>query len=344
MIELSVLRTPWIWVRLSLASLFVGIALLASAPLSAATPGAVWDMPTPYPDNNFHTLNIKRFAADVKSATGGALEITVHPAGSLIKHPEIKNAVRSGVVPIGEFLLSRLANERAVFEVDSVPFLATDYFQARELWKISRDTIVELLDAQDLRVLFAVPWPPQGLYSAKPVYEVEALRGMKFRAYNAATEQLAQLVGGVPTQVEVPDIPQAFATGRVDAMVTSPSTGAESQAWDYVNNFYNIQAWLPKNVVVVHKQVFQSLDEATQTAILNAAADAEERGWQMSVDETNEKMQVMRDHGMTVADPAPALAQGLKEIGIVMTREWTVRAGPEGAKIVRLFRSKYPAQ
>ena len=344
MIELSSAWAPFAWARLSLASLLLGSLLLTGMPVPAAMATTLWEMPTPYPDNNFHTVNIKKFAADVRAATGGELVIMVHPAGSLIKHPEIKNAVRSGVVPIGEFLLSRLANEHAVFEVDSVPFLATDYFQARELWKISRDTIVKLLDAQDLRVLFAVPWPPQGLYTAKPVYEAEALRGMKFRAYNAATERLAQLLGGVPTQVEVPDIPQAFATGRIDAMITSPSTGAESQAWDYVNNFYNTQAWLPKNVVVIQKNAFQSLDEPTQTAILNAAAAAEERGWQMSVDETNEKMQLMRSHGMTVADPAPALAQGLKEIGTIMTDEWVQRAGPEGAEIARMFRLGTRAQ
>jgi TRAP-type C4-dicarboxylate transport system substrate-binding protein len=160
---------------------------------------------------------------------------------------------------------------------------------------------------------------------------------MKFRTYNAAAERLAQLAGAVPTQVEVSDVPQAFATGRLDAMIASPSTGAESQAWDYVNNFYNIQAWLPKNVVVVNKRVFQTLDEPTRTAILNAAAAAEERGWQMSVDETNKTMQVMRDHGMIVADPAPTLKQGLQENGTLMTREWVQRAGPEGAEILRRF-------
>jgi TRAP-type transport system periplasmic protein len=344
MIELSSARAPFAWARLSLASLVFGGLFLTGMPMPAAMATSVWEMPTPYPDNNFHTVNIKKFAADVKAATGGELEIMVHPAGSLIKHPEIKNAVRGGVVPIGEFLLSRLANENALFEIDSVPFLATDYFEARELWRVSRDTIIKLLDAQDLRVLFAVPWPPQGLFSANPVYEVEALRGMKFRAYNAASERLAQLLGGVPTQVEVPDIPQAFATGRIDAMITSPSTGVESKAWDYVNNFYNIQAWLPKNAVVVHKGVFQSLDEPTQTAILNAAAAAEERGWQMSVDETNEKMRVMRSHGMTVADPATALAKGLKEIGTILTREWIQRAGPEGMEIIRAFQQEMGVQ
>ena len=247
-------------------------------------------------------------------------------------------------MPIGEVLLSRLGNENAVFEVDAVPFLATNYFDARELWKASRDTVIRLLDAQDLQLLFAVPWPPQGLYSAKPVYEVDALRGLKFRALDAMTERLAQLVGAVPTDVEITDIPQAFATGRLEAMIASPLTGAESRAWDYVKHFYNTQAWLPKNVVVVHKRMFQSLEEPVRTAILNAAAAAEERGWQMSVGETNKTMQVMRDHGMIVADPAPALERGLQEIGTIMTREWVQRAGPEGAEIIRKFQSRRQAR
>jgi TRAP-type C4-dicarboxylate transport system substrate-binding protein len=312
---------------------------LAITAASAALAASTWDMPTPYPENSFHTANIKAFAEDVKAATGGELTLTIHPAGSLIQHPEIKNAVRSGAVPIGEFLLSRLGNENAIFEVDAVPFLATNYFAARELWRVSRDTITRLLDAQDLQLLFAVPWPPQGLYSAKPVYEIDALRGMKFRAHNAMTERLAQLVGAVPTEVEVSDIPQAFASGQLDAMIASPSTGAESQAWDYVNTFTNIQAWLPKNVVVVNKRIFQTLDEPIRTAILNAAAAAEERGWQMSVNETNKAMQVMRNHRMIVADPAPALEQDLQETGTVMTLEWVQRAGPEGADILRRFGS-----
>jgi TRAP-type C4-dicarboxylate transport system substrate-binding protein len=344
MVKLRPARPKFASTMLSVAGWVLGGFLLAVTAASAATASNVWDMPTPYPENSFHTANIKAFAEDVKAATGGGLTLAVHPAGSLIQHPEIKNAVRNGAVPIGEFLLSRLANENAVFEVDAVPFLATNYFAARELWKVSRDTITRLLDAEGLQLLFAVPWPPQGLYSAKPVHEIDALRDMKFRVYNAATERLAQLAGAVPTQVEVSDVPQAFASGRLDAMIASPSTGAESRAWDYVNNFYNIQAWLPKNVVVVHKQVFQTLDEPVRTAILNAAAAAEERGWQMSVDETNKTMQVMRDHGMIVADPAPALKQGLQEIGTIMTREWAQRAGPEGAEILRRFGPRHQAQ
>ncbi len=317
--------------------------LLAAGLAAALTAGAqaeTWDMPTPYPDQNFHTVNIKAFAEDVAQATDGALRITVHPAGSLFKHPEIKNAVRSRQVPIGEFLLSRLANEDAVFQVDSVPFLATDYEQARKLWQASRPVIERLLSEQGLKVLYAVPWPPQGLYTKQPVNSVADLTGVKFRAYNTATERLAQLAGAVPTQVEVPDIPQAFATGRVDAMITSPSTGVNTKAWDFVDHFYHTQAWLPKNVVVVNERAFRSLDEAVRQAVLEQAKAAEDRGWQMSREETAEQMQALEDHGMTVArEPSAALMDGLKEIGGTMAQEWAEEAGEAGKRILENYRS-----
>ncbi|MCW5699934.1 MAG: TRAP transporter substrate-binding protein [Rhodospirillales bacterium] len=302
--------------------------------LAASAVAATWDMPTPYGDNNFHTLNIKAFADDVKQRSNGDLIIKVHPGGSLFKHPEIKNAVRSGQVPIGEFLLSRLSNEDAVYEVDSVPFLATSYEQARKLWDASRGPISQLLDKQGLVLLFAVPWPPQGLYANKPIEKVADLTGLKFRAYNPATERLAQLAGAVPTQVEVADLAQAFATGRVESMMTSPSTGANNKAWDYVSHFYNTQAWLPKNAVVVNKKVFEALPQTAQTAILNAAAAAEAKGWESSQAETKAKMAILKEGGMVVSDPSPELAEGLKKIGDTMTKEWAEKAGEMGGEIL----------
>ncbi len=204
----------------------------ATVALSFATGVAsaeTWDMPTPYPDSTFHTVNIKQFAEEVKTATQGKLEIKVHSAGSLFKHPEIKNAVRSGQVPIGEFFVSLLANENAVFGVDAVPFLATDYAAAKKLWAAALPVTEKLLDQQGIAILFAVPWPPQGLYTKRAINSMDDLKGLKFRANNPAGTRLAELSGMVPTQIEVPDIPQAFATGRVDAMITSPSTGASAR-------------------------------------------------------------------------------------------------------------------
>jgi TRAP-type C4-dicarboxylate transport system substrate-binding protein len=316
-----------------LALTVIALAMAASPALAQTK----WDMPTPYPDANFHTQNIMMFADDVKKATNGALEIKVHSNGSLFKHPEIKNAVRGGQVPIGEFLLSLLANENAVFEVDSVPFLATGYADAKRLWSASRQPVEKALDKEGLMVLYAVPWPPQGLYSKSEVNSLSDLKGVKFRAYNATTQKLATLAGAVPTQVEVPDIPQAFSTGRVEAMITSPSTGANSKAWDFVKNYYDTQAWLPKNVVVVNKRSFRALDKQTQDAVRAAAKAAETRGWEMSMKETAEKTAALKQNGMTVHTPSPALMTGLKGIGKEMTQEWTKKAGADGQAILKAY-------
>lgn len=315
------------------------MAAIALAGIAWSAHALTWDMPTPYGDTNFHTVNIKQFAEDVEAATEGALTIKVHSAGSLFKHPEIKNAVRGGQVPIGEFLLSRLANENAVFQVDSIPFLATSYEAAGRLWEASRPFVEELLAEEGLQVLFSVPWPPQGLYAKEAVDSIEDLKGLKFRAYNTATERLAELAGAVPTQVEVPDIPQAFATGRVEAMITSPSTGANTKAWDFVSHFHHTQAWLPKNIVVVNKRAFDRLDPDIQEAVLAAAAEAEDRGWQMSKDETAAKIDVLSEHGMTIHNPpSRRLMKGLKDIGATMTADWAERAGEDAQAILEAYR------
>ncbi|MDJ0947667.1 MAG: TRAP transporter substrate-binding protein [Alphaproteobacteria bacterium] len=314
----------------------VGAALVAAAAMPARGETS-WDMPTPYGDKNFHTVNILQFAKDVEAGTGGKLKIKVHSAGSLIKHPEIASNVRRGLVPIGELLMSRLSNEDPVYEVDSVPFLATNYDEAWKLWQASRPTIEQKLEKRRMMLLFAVPWPPQGIYTKKELLKVDDLKGSKFRAYNASTERLAKLAGAVPTQVEVPDIPTAFTTGRVDAMITSPSTGANTKAWDYLSHFHHNQAWLPKNMVVVNAKAFKKLDPAMQKAVLDAAAAAEKRGWEASKSETKAKIAVMRDNGLKVVEPSADLTAGLAKIGTTMTEEWRKKAGDDGAAILAAY-------
>jgi TRAP-type C4-dicarboxylate transport system substrate-binding protein len=246
--------------------------------------------------------------------------------------------VRGGQVPIGEFFVSLLSNENAVFGADSQPFLATNYDDAEKLWKAQKPIITELLAQQKLIPLFSVPWPPQGLYTKKPINTVNDLKGIKFRTYNATLEKFANAVGAAPTQVEVPDIPQAFATGRVEAMITSPSTGANSKAWDFVEYYTDIQAWVPKNIVVVNRTAFNKLDEATRKAVLQAAQNAEARGWDMSRKETAEKVAELKGNGMKVVTPSAELMDGLKKVGQEMLVEWKAAAGKEGAELLKNYK------
>lgn len=315
----------------------VAAAAFGLAGLASASAETKWDMPTPYGDSNFHTQNIAEFAKDVSTATSGALNIQIHSAGSLFKHPEIKNAVRKGLAPIGEVLVSRLSNEDPVFGVDSVPFMANSYDAAWKLYQASKPALEKKLADQGLQLLFTVPWPPQGIYTKKDVNTIDDLKGLKFRAYNAATERLAVLAGAVPTQVEVPDLPTAFSTGRVEAMITSPSTGANAKAWDFLDHYYDTQAWLPKNMVIVNKGAFDGLSDGDKAAVLAAAATAETRGWEASKTETATKTKVLADNGVKVAAPSDALQASLKEIGATMVSEWEESAGADGAAIVKAY-------
>ena len=298
-----------------------------------------WDMPTPYGDSTFHTQNIMQFADEVRTATDGGLDITIHSAGSLFPHSEIKGAVRNRSVPIGELFLSTLSNEDMVFGMDSQPFLATSYDDAQRLWDAQRPVITELLAEQGLMPLFSVAWPAQGLYTNGEIKTVEDLNGLRFRAYNAALEEFATLAGAAPVQVEAPDIPQAFSTGQVSAMITSPSTGVNSTAWDFVTHYSPINAWVPKNIVIVNQREFDRLDEETQTAVLEAAKAAETRGWQMSMEEAETQTAALAENGITVYEPSEELVQGLQAIGDTMLESWQQEASDSAKAVLEAYRN-----
>lgn len=305
---------------------------------TSAAAETLWHMPTPYGDRNFHTANVIEFANQVSQASNGEFLIKTHSAGSLFKHPEIATVVRLGLVPIGELLMSRLGNENPLYELDSIPFLASNYEQAYQLWQASRPEIEKVLGERGMKLLFAVPWPPQGLYASRELSDTSDMAGLRVRAYNRATEQIALAVNAVPTQVEVPDIPTAFSTGRVDAMITSPSTGANTQAWDYVSHYYPINAFLVKNMVVVNQQAFDSLTEEQRQILLDAAGQAERRGWQASREETERTVAIMAEKGMSITQPTAYFMEQLHGVGEQMIEEWLNRSGDEGRSVIDAYR------
>ncbi len=313
------------------------IAFTAALACAAPAFAEAWDMPTPYGDSTFHTQNIAQFAEDVREATNGDLDITLHSAGSLIPHAEIKNAVRSRQVPAGEFFLSRLSNEDLAFGIDSQPLVATSYDEAKKLWDAQKPVVTELLAEQGLVPLFSVPWPAQGLYTSGEIATVEDLNGLRFRAYNAALEEFATLAGAAPVQVEASNIPQAFSTGQVQAMITSPSTGVNSTAWDFVTHYSPINAWVPKNIVVVNQRVFDKLSDDTKAAVLAAAATAETRGWEMSAAEAEAKTAELAANGITVYEPSAELVEGLQGIGSKMLDNWKANASDAALSILTTY-------
>jgi TRAP-type C4-dicarboxylate transport system substrate-binding protein len=304
----------------------------------AASAQTKWDMPTGYPAANFHTENITQFAADVDKATAGKLKITVHAGGSLYKANEIKRAIQGGQAQIGEIIFTAYANENPLFGTDSIPFIATSYAEARKLAAAEKPAITALLAKQGLKVLYTVPWPPQGIYSAKAINAGADLKGVKWRAYSPQTSRIAELVGAQPVTIQAAELSQALATGAVAAFMTSAATGVDSKVWEQVKFYYDTQAWLPKNAVLVSQKAFDALDKATQDAVLKAAAEAETRGWKNSEEKTKVWIETLTKNGMNVAAPSAALKADMKKIGDTMIGEWQKTAGAEGQAILDAYR------
>jgi len=316
--------------------LAAGFAVAVSAAPAAAQ--TRWNLPAAYPTDNPHTVNLMDFAKDVSDATGGKLQITVHAAASLFKAPEIKRAVQTGQAQMGEVLLSIHENEDPLYGIDIVPFLATSYAQSRKLWKATRPAIEKRLAAQGMMVLMGVPWGPQGIYAKKDINTLEDMRGLKWRSYNVGTARIAELVGAQSVTIQAAELPQALATGVVNAFMTSSSTGYDSKAWESMDHFYDTQAWIPKNITIMNKAAFDALDKPTQAAILKAAAVAEERGWKLAEEKNAWFMDQLKDNKMKILPPSDALKAGLQKVGEQLTADWVKKAGAEGQAVIEAYR------
>ncbi len=314
----------------------IALALCAASALSLAQ--TKWDLPSAYPATNFHSENLAQFAKELGEASGGKLQITVHPGASLFKAPEIKRAVQGNQAQLGEILLAAYQNEWQGFGADGLPFLADSYAEARKLYNAQKSTLQKKLADQGMVLLYAVPWPPQGLFTKKPIAALSDLKGSKWRAYSPSTSRIAELIGAQPVTVQAADLSQAMATGVVESFMTSGATGMDNKVYEHLKYYYNFQAWLPKNAVIMNKKAFDALDKASQDALAKAAAAAETRGWKVSQDKDQEYIAALKKNGMEIVEPSAALkAEMRKVVGDPMLKEWLQKAGPDGQAVVDAY-------
>jgi TRAP-type C4-dicarboxylate transport system substrate-binding protein len=320
----------------------VAAALLGGAVAFTVHAQQKWDMPTGYPIGNPHTVTLTLFAKDVDAATNGRLKITVHPNGSLFKANEIMRAVETGQAQMGEVLMSLLANQNPIFGLDSLPFLATGFDDSYRLWQAQRPVLERVLAKRGVKLLYAVAWPPQGIYAKKELKSAADMKGLKWRAYNPATTKIAQSVGALPLTIQAAELSQALATGVVDSFMSSGATGVDSKVWEALTFFHTVDAWLPKNMLVVNLKDFDKLDKATQDAVLRIAAEAEKKGWERMRAYTNESLDILRKNKMTVATPTPQLMTDMRKIGDEMLADWLKQAGADGQEIITAYRKSAP--
>lgn len=307
------------------------LAALAVAPVLHAQ--TQWKLATGYRAESFHTRNVVQFAQDVERASGGALRIEVHANNALFKLGEIPQAVQDGKVQAGETIMTSLVQGMPIAGADTVPFLVRSYADARRLWDLQRPLIDGHFAAKGLKALYAVPWPPQGLFSIGPVRSSADFKGTRMRTYNPATVRIAELLGATPVDVPMVEVNKALSAGKLDSMITSALTGVENQVWGQIKQYYGINAWLPKNIVFVNQQAFDALPPAARQAVTQAAAEAETRGWALSAAVAEESVGELQRKGIKVERASAELDTELKRLGERFSREWVQSVGNEANKI-----------
>jgi TRAP-type C4-dicarboxylate transport system substrate-binding protein len=292
-----------------------------------------WKLATGYRAESFHTQNIMQFSRDIEQATAGQLKIEVHPNNTLAKLSEISQAVQQGKAEAGETIMTSMVKDIPIAGADSIPFVVGSYKDAERMWKLQRPGIEKHFSQRGLKLLYAVPWPPQGLHSGKPVRALADFKGTQMRTYNSTTLRIAEMLGAKPVDVAMVDVGKALAEGRMDNMITSALTGVENKVWGPIKYYYEINAWFPKNVVFVSSKAFESLKPATRNLIMKAAADAETRGWQASQALASSATEELRQNGIRIERIPADLEVEIKRMGEKFSREWVRSVGNEANDI-----------
>ena len=318
-----------------MTTLAMGIAAIA---VSAQTASAEkWDMPMAYAATNFHSEMGVEFADKVREYTNGDIDITVHPGGSLFKGGEIKRAIQTGQAPIGERFMSAHANEAPLLGWDNLPFLATTYEDNNKLWAAAKDKVNAQLSDLNLVALYTCPWPGQGFYFKKAVASSQDTQGIKFRSYNSATATFAEELGMIPVQVEAAELSQALATGVAESFISSGSTGYDRKVWEHLSHYYKVNAWLPRNYVIVNKGVWSGLSGDIQAAVQKAADETGAACSAKSAELANWYFEQLAANGMSVEDASPEFLAELQAIGAKMTAAWLADVGADGQAIIDAY-------
>ena len=316
------------------------IAVSVAGVLAAGTAIAEnWDMPMAYSASNFHSEMGVIFADKVRDYTGGDINITVHPGGSLFKGGEIKRAVQTGQAPIGERFMSAHANEAPLLGWDNLPFLATTYEANDKLWAAAKDKVNSQLSDLNLVALYTCPWPGQGFYFNKAVNSSADTQGIKFRSYNSATATFAEELGMVPVQVEAAELSQALATGVAESFISSGSTGYDRKVWESLSHYYKVNAWLPRNYVIINKGVWEGLGADTKASVQKAADETGAACSAKSAELANWYFEQLSANGMSVEDASSDFLAELEAIGAKMTVDWLAAAGADGQAIIDNYKA-----
>lgn len=293
--------------------MFKQLVVLTSLSVALLAANIKMDLNAMYGATNFHTKGAEQFAALVDEYTKGSVKITVHAGATLVKGSPLQ-AVKDGTVAMTDMFIPFTAGGGKVFGISALPFVASSYEDAYKLYQISKPAYDKTAAQWNQKMLYAVSWPPSGLYTKKPMMSKADLSDLKTRTYDKNSADFITMVGGNSVALPWGEVYSALSTGMVNSVVTSSASGKDGKFWEVLSDFTKINYAYPLQAVTINLDYWKSLDKSQQDALLKAAAKIEEAQWNASKEEDSVALKMLGDNGMKIKE---ATAELKKELDIV---------------------------
>jgi TRAP-type C4-dicarboxylate transport system substrate-binding protein len=319
----------------------LGIAVALAVAAAGVQAEERWDLASAWPSGNFHVQNAMRFAEAVAKATNGDVRITVHPGGALgLKGPEMLVAVRDGQVAMADIQMNQQVGENPLWGIESLPYLATGYEELRKLQKYTRPEFEKLAGQYNQKILYIVPWPPQGVFSKVAFDAVPTqLKGVKIRTIDKNASDFFNKIGAVPLQMPWGDVVPALATGALDAVATSSTSGVDGKFWEFLAYCNRLNWQMNSQMVTVNLAAWKKAKPASQRTIEALAKKMEGEFWTVSQGEDEKNIATLKGHGMKIAMPSAQLKTTLNKIGAAMWDDYA-RASPGAKPVLEAYRKE----
>lgn len=317
----------------------IALASMVSVAAGTAQADTTWTMASGYPESSFLTKNIRLFIEAVEQRTDGELKIDLRPNDTLIQLDNIKRAVQSGQIPIGEIRMGVYGNEQEMFNLDNIPGVVPTFEKSWALMEAQKPYYEEWFGENGMEVLTYVAWPGQGFFTNGEIHSLDDLEGIKLRIYSKQTQVMGEKLGTEAIILPFAEVPQAFATGMIEALWTSAQSGTDVQVWDYLDTFTYTGTMHNKNAIIVNERAMRALPEDIQQIVREEGEKATARGWELAQAASDEKEQILQDHGVSVVQAPQDILDRIDEIGKEMVADWMTRASEEEQAVYEAYQA-----
>ncbi len=321
--------------KLFIAVLALVFMFAAAGELMAKTK---WDMHLNYPAGNFHSQGAKRFADRVREATGGQLDIVLHPGASLgFKGPELLRAVAEGQLSIAEVPTGMVEGDAPVLALTAQPFISTNAFEQRLLYQLAKPTYAKVLKRFNQFTLYSSVWPFSGIYTQRPIKKLSDLKGLKMRVYDGTGLAFGKATGIAARKMPFSEVYPAMKAGLLDSMYTSSVSGVDAKAWEVLKYFTPINIVGPVNMVNVNLKAWNKLPKNIQETVLEIATAMEDEMWNLAGDMDRKSRAILKKNGMIINPVSKSFRKELDQVGVKLRSQWAAKAGADAQKILEEY-------